>query len=145
MKFVPLSTEERLKHGGATHKATVTHADLTEETVNTAQTIELFPVVAKDAVKLIYDDLVTAFEDQSDAAFNSNAITVGDGGDLDRLLASQQVNVNGTEVVRKLGTGTMYIFTDADTVDLVVGSMAAKALSDIDKGELDLYFQLIEA
>lgn len=144
-KAKPLGTEERLAHGGATHVAVITHEDLTETTANTAQTIELMDVANKVAVECVYTDLVTPFEDASDAAFNTNTLIVGDGGDTDRLLASQEMNENGTEVDMKVGTGTNYVYTGADTVDAVIGSMTAKSLSNIDTGEVRIYLKVIDA
>jgi hypothetical protein len=55
---------------GFTHKAIVTHVDLTESTADTDQTIALLSVVAGDVVQKAAFQLVTAFSDASDAAFN---------------------------------------------------------------------------
>lgn len=145
MKLYPLLGDELKAHGGATHKAVITHEDLTETTANTAQTIALADVENKVAVECVYTDLVTPFEDASDAAFNTNTLIVGDGGDTDRLLASQEMNENGTEVDMKVGTGTLHVFTGDDTVDAVIGSMTAKSLSNIDTGEVHIYLKIVDA
>jgi hypothetical protein len=84
---------------GFTHKAIVTHVDLTETTADTDQTIALLSVVAGDVVQKAAFQLVTAFKDASDAAFNDTNVSVGDGGDTDRFIASTEVNENGTEVL----------------------------------------------
>ena len=81
---------------GFTHQVVVTHTDLTESTVDTDQTIALLSVVAGDVVEKAAFKLVTAFEDESDAAFNDTNVSVGDGGDTDRFIASTEVNENGT-------------------------------------------------
>ena len=73
---------------GFTHKAIVTHVDLTESTADTDQTIALLSVVAGDVVEKAAFKLVTAFEDESDAAFSDTNVSVGDGGDTDRFIAS---------------------------------------------------------
>lgn len=206
MKIYSLVLEEQAAAGGANVRVEVTHADLTEATANTAQTLALLTVDAKMAVRLVKAVLVTPFKDASDAAFNTTPITVGDGSDVDRLLASMEMNVNGSEVLLKPGPVTAasapaapaavtavvataaaatddttvwalanelkgefnkaiadiaalraaivatqaalvspcHVYTGADTVDLVVGSMAEKALADIDVGELHLFFQVID-
>jgi hypothetical protein len=83
---------------GFTHKAIVTHVDLTESDADTDQTIALLSVVAGDVVEKAAFQLVTAFEDASDAAFNdtqSKSATATTPMSISRLT---QVNENGTEV-----------------------------------------------
>jgi len=145
MTLSPLTIEESASHGGATHVANVTHADLTEATANTAQVIALATVADKVSVACVKVVLKTAFEDASDAAFNSNTITVGDGNDADELLVSMQVNANGTEVNQKTGTTVTHDYAAADTVDLTVNSMTAKSLSDLDAGEADIYLRIADS
>jgi hypothetical protein len=125
---------------GFTHQVVVTHTDLTESTVDTDQTIALLSVVAGDVVEKAAFKLVTAFEDASDAAFNDTNVSVGDGGDTDRFIASTEVNENGTEVDFAANANTTaYAYTAADTVDLLVESMNAKSLSNLDAGEIHIY------
>lgn len=132
MKLIPLPLEDQAARGG-NYELHYSHEDLTETTANTAQVLT-FPIKAKMSVKVIENVVDVAFKDASDAAFNTTTLIVGDGGDDDRLLASQELNVNGSEVLFKKGTGTDYPFTADDTVDLTFGSMSAKSLSDIDTG-----------
>jgi hypothetical protein len=82
---------------GFTHKAIVTHVDLTETTADTDQTIALLSVVAGDVVQKAAFQLVTAFKDASDAAFNDTQRQRWRRQDTDRLLPQLQVNENGTE------------------------------------------------
>jgi hypothetical protein len=139
MRFNPLSKEEKLGHDGATHRAVITHADLTETTVDTDQEITLFTTPAnRCSVECKKSVLVTALEDASDAAFDSTTLIVGDT-DTDRLLASQELNENGSEVLKKIGTGTKHVYTSATAINATIGSMAAKALNDIDTGEVHIY------
>lgn len=139
MKLLLLSTEEKLKHF-ATHVARITHEDLTEATVNTAQDIPLFTTPAsKCSVEVVKDVLVTPFKDESDEAFNTNAMIVGDAGDPDRLLASQELNGNGAKVLKKQGTGTAQVYTEATVINANIAAMAAKALANIDTGEVLIY------
>jgi hypothetical protein len=116
---------------GFTHKAIVTHVDLTETTADTDQTIALLSVVAGDVVQKAAFQLVTAFKDASDAAFNDTQVQVGDGNDTDEYIAATQVNENGTEVLFAANVNTVpFAYTAADTVDLLVESMTAKSLSN---------------
>ena len=125
---------------GFTHKAIVTHVDLTESTADTDQTIALLSVVAGDVVQKAAFQLVTAFSDASDAAFNDTQVQVGDGNDTDEYIAATQVNENGTEVLFAANVNTVpFAYTAADTVDLLVESMTAKSLSNLDAGEIHIY------
>jgi hypothetical protein len=125
---------------GFTHKAIVTHEDLTESTADTDQTIALLSVAAGDVVEKAAYKLVTTFEDASDAAFNDTKVQVGDGTDTDEYIAATQVNENGTEVLFAANVNTVpFAYTAPDTVDLKVESMTAKSLSNIDAGEIHIY------
>lgn len=141
MKFFPLS-KARQAATGMTHGAIVTHEDLTESTVNTAQAVTLAVVPEGSVVSDAILNVITPLEDASDVAFNSNAVTVGDT-DADRLIASAQVNANGSTVTAKVAASTIpFVYTAEATIALTVGSMAAKALSDIDTGELEVLIKL---
>jgi hypothetical protein len=120
---------------------------VTEATVDTAQTLQLFNVPANvHLVELVKMELIEPFEDASDAAHNTTLVEVGDGGDTDRLLASTQLNRNGTEVYNKAGTGTKYNYTADDTVDILFAAPASgKALADLDRGKLRLLFRLTDS
>lgn len=125
---------------GFTHKVTVDHTDITTSAADTDQTIAILSVAAGDVVDKAAYKLVTAFSDASDAAFNDTKVQVGDGGDTDRFIAATQVNVNGTEVLFAANANTTaYAYTAADTVDLLVESMTAKSLSELDAGEIHIY------
>ena len=139
MKTYELPAETKAATG-YTHKVIITHSDLTEAAANTAQTIELLDVAAGDVVHTAAVKLVTAFSDASDTAFNSTTLIVGDDGSTNRFVTSQELNVNGSEVLYKAATNTApHAYTAANTVDAVFGSMAAKSLSDIDTGEVHIF------
>lgn len=112
----------------------VTHRDLTETTANTAQVIELFDVVDGDLVYFMGRAMGVAFQDASDAAFNSTTLSYGDGGSATRFVNAAQGNENGTEVHWTVGNPTGYAYVTTDTVDLTVGSMTGKSLVNIDTG-----------
>ena len=131
---------------GYTHRVRLTHADLSQATANTVQTIQMITVREGDVVQAAAYRLVDEFEDASDNAFNVTTITVGDGGDVDRFIVSKEINVNGTEVdnwATAQVTDTLpYAYGSADTIDIVFTSMAAKALVDIDVGNLDVFLKV---
>ena len=139
MKVYELPAETKAATGFS-HKAVVTHSDITESTADTDQTIALLSVAAGDVVEKAAYKLVTAFSDASDAALNDTKVQVGDGADTDRYIAATQVNVNGTEIDFAANANTTaYAYTAADTVDLLVESMTAKSLSELDAGEIHIY------
>lgn len=114
---------------------TFDHTDLTETTADTAQTLNIFTCGAGDLVRVERAVLTTAFEDGADAAYNSTAITVGDSGDADRLLASMQLNANGTEIFQQAGVAAEpHYYASGTTVQVTVNSMSTKSLSDLDAG-----------
>lgn len=143
MIVYPLQLEEQAATG-FTHRIRLTSEDLTETTANTAQTIAIFTVAARDYVSDAAFNLVTPFEDASDNAYNSTTIIVGDGGSTNRYIASAQINVNGSEILAGPGVNSSvrYAYTSADTIDIIFGSMTGKSLSDIDVGELDVYLKV---
>ena len=139
MKVYELPAETKAATG-YTHKVIITHDDLTMATANTVQTIELLSVAAGDVVNTAAVKVVTAFSDASDTAYNTTTLIVGDDGTTNRFVTSQELNVNGTEVLYKAATNTApHAYTVANTVDAVFGSMAAKSLSDIDAGEVHVF------
>jgi hypothetical protein len=139
MKVYELPAETKAATG-FTHKAIVTHVDITESTADTDQTIALLSVAAGDVVEKAAIKLVTPFKDASDSAFNDTKVQVGDGTDTDEYVAATQVNENGTEVLFAANVNTVpFAYTAADTVDLLVESMTAKSLSELDAGEIHIY------
>jgi flavin reductase (DIM6/NTAB) family NADH-FMN oxidoreductase RutF len=124
---------------GYTHKAVITHSDLTQTTANTAQSITLLSLEAGDIVHSGAWRLVTAFEDASDNAFNTTAVTVNAAGSA--LISATEANVNGSEVFNKAHTATAPLAaTGASTVAASFASMTGKSLSDIDAGEVHIFF-----
>lgn len=142
MKHYKLNAQERAATG-YTDKIVVTWEDLTETAANTAQTIALMSVEVGDVVHSAAYRLVDGFEDASDNALNTTTLIVGDGGDTDRFIVSKELNENGSEVdnwaTAQVTDSLPYAYLAADTVDAVFGSMAAKALNDIDTGEVHIF------
>lgn len=143
MKFAPLSAHEAALVD-ATHVCEIDHTDLTQATAATAQTIALFSVTANQHnVECVRFELLVPFQDTADAANNTNTVEIGDGGDTDRLLTATQVNVNGTEVYNKSGTGTKFVSTSDDTIDATFAApTTGKTLLALNRGLLRLYFRI---
>jgi hypothetical protein len=126
---------------GYTHKAIVTHADLTETTANTAQSITLLTLAAGDVVHSGAYKLVTPFQDTADAAFNTTAVTTNAAGSA--LISATETNVNGTEVFYKAHTATAPLTaTSASTVAASFAAMSAKSLSALNAGEVHFFFSV---
>ena len=127
---------------GYTHKATVDHADLTETTANTAQSITLLSLAAGDVVHSGAYKLVTPFQDSADAAFNTTAVTLNAAGST--LMSATETNVNGTEVFYKAHTATapLAVNTGTSTVAASFAAMSAKNLAALNAGEVHFYFSV---
>ena len=140
MKTYELPAETKAATG-YTHKAIVTHADLTETTANTAQSITLATLAAGDVVHSGAYKLVTAFQDTADAAFNTTAVTTNAAGSA--LISATETNVNGTEVFYKAHTATAPLTaTSASTVAASFAAMSAKSLSALNAGEVHFFFSV---
>lgn len=143
MTIQPLPLEQS---GHFTHKIVLTFEDLTETATNTAQTIALLDVAAGDIVTDCAMVMTTDFEDASDSGFNATTLIVGDDGSTNRYLTSTELNVNGTQVNYKAGTQTAgFMYTAANTIDAVIGSMSGKALNDIDVGSVTILLKVVRA
>lgn len=145
MRLQPLLGEERLGHMPATHIAILTNADLTQASTNTAQVINLMPLIAKQGAEVIKAVLKTPFQNTADSGFNTTAVTIGDSGTANSFLTSMELNVNGSLVYLKFGTGTKTVYTSADNVAITFNSMSAKALVNLNAGELWVYLKLTDA
>jgi len=133
--------------GGFTHKVVLTHEDLTETTDNTAQTIEMVSVEIGSRVAEASYILKTDFEDASDVNLNATTLEVGDAADPNRFIVSKELNGNGTEIQAWSTANDVntvpYTYLADDTIDAKIGSMAAKALNDIDTGEIWIYLNVV--
>lgn len=123
------------------HVVVLTANDLTQTTVNTLQSFTAFALKAGDQIKRVTWYLKRAFENTLDAAFNSATISIGDNAAVTTHLAAAEANVNGTEIIWRTGN-TVVLYTAADIFKITVNSMAAKALNDINRGELLIFVSL---
>ena len=137
-----LTTNEQAGNGGYTHIVVVDHTNLTETTTNTAQTFNVAPTLAGDTIVKYAMVLKTPLKDASDSAFNSNTLSFGDSSSATRFVSGVQANENGTEVTYTFGN-TAYTYTAAGQLTITVNSMSAKALSDVDTGQVIFMFELL--
>jgi hypothetical protein len=139
MKVFELPAETKAATG-FTYKAVVTHSDLTESTADTDQTLSLLALEAGDVVTTAAWKLVTPFKDASDSALNDTKVQLGDTADDDEYIAATQVNENGEVLFAAAAPASVpFVYTAANAVELLVESMTAKSLSNIDTGELHVY------
>ena len=129
---------------GFTHKAIITHTDLTQSTDNTAQDVKIITVPAKSLVTRVAIHLKTPFEKTGTAAYNTNALIIGDSGDTDRWLTSTETNVNGTEILAKGQPSTIpHAYVTATDINANFASMASYDLAELDAGEVEVFFSLV--
>jgi hypothetical protein len=129
---------------GFNYRFVITHSDLTEATDNTAQDITLIALPANSVIKSAATYLKTPFKQASDGSYNSNVLIVGDSGDTDRCIASQQLNENGTEVVAKAHNALPFAFTAATEIKANFASMASYSLADLDTGEIHIFLEVAQ-
>ena len=141
MKAFLLTLEERTL--GFTHGFIIDHTDLTETTADTAQAIDLMAVGKGQAVTRAGYVMTENFEDASDADFDDVELTLGDNSAATAIMTAQQINDNGTQIEAALNTGTK-AYAAAATLRATFGSMTAKKLSDLDKGEIKIFLQVTD-
>jgi hypothetical protein len=128
---------------GFTYRFVVDHTDLTEATDNTAQNVTLITLPAYSLVTKVATYLKTPFQKTGTTAYNTNVLIVGDAGDTDRFITSQELNVNGTEVLAKAHPSTVpFAYTTATAVVANFASMASYDLAELDAGEVHIYLEV---
>jgi hypothetical protein len=130
---------------GYNYRFVIDHTDLTTSADNTVQDITLITLPANSVVKSAATYLKTPFEKTGTAAYNSNALIVGDSGDTDRIIASQQLNVNGTEILAKAHASTTpFAYVEATAIVANFASMAAYDLAELDAGEVHIFLEVAQ-
>ena len=130
---------------GFNYRFVIDHTDLTTAADNTAQDITLITLPAYSVVLSAATYLKTPFQKTGTSAYNSNLLIVGDSGDTDRLIASQQLNVNGTEVLAKAQASTIpYAYEAATAVVANFASMASYDLLELDAGEVHIFLEVAQ-
>ena len=130
---------------GFNYRFVITHEDLTESTDNTAQDITLITLPAYSVVKSAATYLKTPFQLVGTTAYNSNTVIVGDSADDNRYIASQQINLNGTEILAQAQASTTpFANVAATAVVAKFASMASYSLADLDAGEIHIFLEVAE-
>ncbi|MFZ9683732.1 MAG: hypothetical protein ACO3DQ_11140 [Cephaloticoccus sp.] len=130
---------------GYNYRFVITHEDLTTAADNTAQDITLVTLPAYSVVKSAATYLKTPFKQSDDASYNSNTVIVGDAGNDDRYIASQQINENGSEVLAQAQASTTpFANTAATAVVAKFASMASYSLADLDTGEIHIFLEVAQ-
>ena len=130
---------------GYNYRFVITHEDLTTAADNTAQDITLITLPAYSVVKSAATYLKTPFQLVGTTAYDNNVLIVGDSGNDDRYIASQQVNVNGTEILAQAQASTTpFANVAATAVVAKFASMAAYSLADLDAGEVHIYLEVAQ-
>jgi len=130
---------------GYNYRFVIDHTDLTTSADNTAQDITLITLPANSVVKSAATYLKTPFQLTGTAAYNSNVLIVGDSGVTNRIIASQQLNVNGTEVLAKAHASTTpFAYVAATAIVANFASMAAYDLAELDAGEVHIFLEVAQ-
>lgn len=124
-------------------KSTVYESDITQATANTAQTLDLFPILAGQIVVRVWFKLRVPFKNSADAAFNTTTMSLGDTSGVAALLAAQETNENGTEILCAVSS-TAKAYPAADTARVTFNSMAAKSLVNLDTGIVDIFHEILD-
>jgi hypothetical protein len=144
MNVAPLFNESAAQRDGNI-EVEITHEDLTQTGAGTAQTLLAFKVkAALQSIQLINLELIEPFQDTATASTDSLLVEIGDDGDTDRLCTSTQININGTEVRQKQGTGTVHIFAADNTVDFLFTPKTGTTLASLNRGKLRATFRLMD-
>lgn len=150
MKFIPLPPESRW-FGKATHKAILTYADLASN-ASATKTVAIAPggtatLPAGTVVQVVGVNLITPF-DFSDAAINSCAITIGDGGSNNRFCVSTELAADGSYVsyFAPCAATAPYAYLVADTVDTfwTVSGGGSATTEEATSGEVEIYLWVVD-
>jgi len=126
---------------GFNYRFIVDHTDLTTTANNTAQNVTLITLPANSVVLRAATWVKTPFANSADTAFNTTALIVGDSGDNDRYITSQELNVNGTIVRAKAHAQSTTPFANTSSTAVLANfaSMAGKNLDALDQGEVHIF------
>jgi len=131
---------------GYNYRFVIDHTDLTTSADNTAQDITLITLPANSVIKSAATYLKTPFEKTGTSAYNNNVLIVGDSGDTDRVIASQQVNLNNaSDVLAKAHASTIpFAYVGATAIVANFASMAAYDLAELDAGEIHIFLEVAQ-
>ena len=137
---------------GFTKKFIVTHADLTESSDRTAQTLT-FPLHAGQIVRNVSYKLVTAFNDSGGG--DELDVEVGDTADPNGFLTDTQGDLHADQTPDTYGDGAgVYtaaagkVYNEADTLDFKFFPDRANntpySLAELNAGEIHFYVNILD-
>lgn len=132
---LPVETQALI---GCNTEVVVEHTDLSD-TAGTTKTL----TVSVDAGKQVTGGPHVLVTDFAGPSISSLVYTVGDGDDADHYLTSTEVEVSGTEIDYKAGTGVSKAYTGSDTVDLAFTASGAN-LDTLTAGKLKVYLNIAD-
>jgi len=153
MKIIPLPFET-IVETGFNYKVILDYTDIS----GTAATTCVVPILPEDgatktfpagtAILRCATNLVTAF-DFSDAGITSCTLEIGfTGGDVDQILVSQELAVDGTEILFKVSNATTQplAVTAADTLDALftVANGGSPLCSEATSGKVEVYLFVVD-
>jgi hypothetical protein len=143
MKVFKLGQDEERGHG-FTHRIQLTSADFSAfTTAGAAGTITLLTALAGYVITAVAARLVTPFQAAGDAANNSTALTIGKSGTLNQLLASTELNANGSYVGVATQPSTVPAGYSVDTpIVATFTPVAGKTLAALTAGEVDVFINM---
>ena len=130
---------------GYNYRFVIDHTDLTTAADNTAQNITLITLPAFSVVKSAATYLKTPFQLVGTTAYNNNVLIVGDSVDPDRFITSQQINVNGTEILAQAHASTTpFAYAASTAVVANFASMASYDLLELNEGEIHIFLEVAQ-
>jgi hypothetical protein len=142
----PLTTNEQAGNSGFTHEAVFgpgTSNPLNDSVADEDIIFNLFKFAPGDVMvkaALIADP---AFKNTADAAFNSTAFSFGDEDLGTRFISGVELNENGTEVLYTYDNTAYGPYTAVKQATVLVESMAAKKLINLNVGRAILLIQVM--
>ena len=125
---------------GFTHRLDFSYQDIPAAIANNTSTTwstgYLPAIRAGDIIRRVQFHLTVPFQNTADAAFNSDTLSFGDVTTATRYINASETNLNGTEVLNVFpGAVENVIYTAAGQLILTLNSMAAKSISNLNKGQ----------
>lgn len=139
MKFINLSQNEAAETG-LTHKAVISAEDLTEDA--TAQNVPVLTLGAGEVCRRVMARLNEGFVAGALTTASSLTVSVGTTDSTASLMTATQLDLNGSKVPFKDGTGTRIMATAA--TPLVARFSGAANVSTITNGEVEIFFSLAD-
>jgi hypothetical protein len=142
-----MTQEEQAAYPGYNYEydIDVTYGHVTQSVVATAQTFNVFLTKAKyDQMRNVALVLVEPFQNTADNAFNSCTLSVGKTGTVAAYVLATELNKNGAFVnaAYSTGAGLPETYIAATQIIVTLNSMAAKALSNLNKGRVLILFNM---